>query len=761
MASKDDDDKVLAEARKRFERCVTWEAFARANALFDAKFEAGDSVNMYQWDADTRNTRNGRPCLTDNQVRVNNLLIVNDARQNKAQIKVTPTGDQATYEAAQVYSGIVRRIEYQSKATDAYSTATFHQVSTGIGYVRVVTDYVDEKSFNQEIFIKRVPDPKSIYLDPDAKDYDKADMRFAFVFNDIPRDQYEAEHGDDDMVYAPVTLDNSTDWNGKDHIREAEYWRRGEKSDTLHMLVGGRILRESQMIGPMGKLLLQQSVQDRAITTPQIEWFKIVGNKIADRKEWAGRYIPIVPFIGEETVIDRTMDRKGHTRSQIDAQRMLNFYTSAAAEQVAMQGKSPFITDARAIEGFENYWNTANVSNFAYLPYNGIDDAGAKIEAPQRSGAPEMAAAYLHGLQMAKDALMMVTGQYQANRGAPSNETSGVAIERRQRAGDNATYHFIDNQAKGIRQVGRIVMDLIPLIYDTEQAMKIMGEDDQESDIHLDPNAQAAHQHMIGDQPATPEQALSAQEDPDQADPRVIFNPNVGRYDVESDVGPAFATRRQEAFNALSEIIKASPDLVHVAGDLLFKSADFPLADELAERLKRGVPPALLGGPPQAVVQLQQQTQQMTQQAHALLGKADAEVADLKQQIAAMQVQLKDKAAETQIKDYDAETRRLAAVGSIDPASLQIIVRQMVEEMMGTSLSPMLQNHAAFEQSMVPPTGDQPDPQAAQQQQHAQMMDHAQLGLQAQQQGHDQFMDLAGHGLAVQQANQPQQQTTN
>src|SRR6478752_7468867 len=185
---KDSDEDILAEAKKRFERCVEWEATARANALADAKFAEGDSRNLHQWDSGVLNGRGDRPCLTNNLVRQHNLLIVNDARQNKAAIKVTPTGGKATYEAAQVLTGIIRRIEFQSKAMDAYSTAIFHQVQTGIGYVRVVTDYADEESFDQELFIRRVPDPRSVYIDPDAKDYDKADMRFAFVFEDIPKD---------------------------------------------------------------------------------------------------------------------------------------------------------------------------------------------------------------------------------------------------------------------------------------------------------------------------------------------------------------------------------------------------------------------------------------------------------------------------------------------------------------------------------------------------------------------------------------------
>ena len=673
MADQSDKD-IIAEARLRFTRCQAHESLARDNALADTRFANGDAYNNWQWPNDVRSNRGDRPCLTQNKIRQHNLHIVNDARQHKAAIKVTPTGGGATFEAAQVFSAIIRRIEYQSKAMDAYSTAIYHQVESGIGYVRVVTDYADDDSFDQEIFIRRVKDPRTVFLDPDAQEYDKGDMRFAFCFIDTPRKEFEAKYPDAKADEGP-SLDYSDDWDSKEHVREAEYWRRGEKTDTLHLLTDGSTVRESAL--PAGAKARLPIVKSRDVAEASIEWFQLAGGKIVDRKVWPGRYIPIVPFIGEEITVDGQMDRKGHTRALIDAQRMYNYWNSAAVEQVALQGKSPYIAPSRAIEGVETYWNTANTVNHPYLPYNDMDDSGQPIAKPERSVPPQMAQAYLQGMATSREDMMMVSGQYQAEMGAPGNERSGVAIQQRQREGDTATYHYIDNQAKGIRQVGRICLDLIPKIYDVARVIKIMAADGTQSDVDLDPRAQQAHQHVMPGAPGqpavpvSPEQAQQAQEDPAQPDPRVIFNPAVGRYDVEADVGPPFGTQREEAYNAISQIIQASPDLVHVAGDLLFKSADFPLADELAERLKRGVPPQFMGGPSPQVLQLQQQVQQTTQHGQAIAQQADAEVARLKAEIATLREQAKDKSAGASIDDYRAETERLKAVAAADPAAAQ------------------------------------------------------------------------------------------
>jgi hypothetical protein len=691
------DAAILREAKERFERCVAWETHARDNARFDTKFAQGNALNNWQWDTTVRAERGNRPCLTYNQVRQHNLQVINDARQNKAQIKITPTGGRATYEAAQVYSSIIRRIEYVSKAVDAYSTATYHQVESGIGYVRVETGYVDDQSFDLELFIRRVPDPRSIYIDPDAKEYDKADMNFCFVFEDVPRDRYEEEFGEDNP--APAALDNTDGWNDKDHVRVAEYWRRGTNDVEIHRLTDGTVVRDSDIPDDLREQITPMIVKSRIIAEPEIEWFKLAGDKIIDREDWPGKYIPVVPFIGEESVVDGQMDRWGHTRSQIDAQRIYNYWASAAVEQVALQTKSPWVARVDAITGREEQWKTANIKNWSVLVYNGVDEQGQPIPPPARTDPPQMAQAYIEGMTIARQDLMSVTGQYQAELGMPSNERSGIAIQQRQRQGDTATYHYIDNQAKAIRQVGRILLDLIPKVYDTARIIKILHEDGSEQDVAVVPDAREAHQH-VQPQPdgsvaqLTPEQAKQAQEDPNQPDPGVIFNPNVGTYDVEADVGPSYGTQRQEAANAFSTIMQQNPAAFQIVGDFWAENSDFPGADELADRLKRGLPPQYKAGIDPQVQQISQQAQQMHQQAQQFLAKADQEIIQLKQENRELKLQLKDKSVSHVIDDYDAETRRLAAVGNIDPHSLQIVVRQLVEDMWNTKLEPMLHAHA-------------------------------------------------------------------
>jgi hypothetical protein len=714
MATKRDiakDEEILTEARARFKRCAEWEADARTRHEADVKFCEGDSDNGFQWDQQDRTKRSGesRPSLTINKTRQHCLQIVNDARQHKAAINVRPVGDGATYEAAKIFEGVVRHIEYISNASEAYESASWQQVVGGWGYWRVLTDFMDDKSFDQEIYIRRVPDPLSVYLDPDIQQFDGSDAGFGFVFRDVLREDFEAEYpAEEGEAGANTTLGDEMvrpieGWDDTTHVRTAEYYRKSQKKDELLYLADGTITLKSEMDPDLYKAMPEEAVVRRRHTTrPEIEWFKIVGRKIVDRKIWPGSYIPLVRVIGEETVIDGQLDRKGHTRALKDPQRMYNFWSSSATEHVALQSKSPYIAPAASIEGHEMLWANANRENRAVLTFNHKDDEGKDLPAPARQAPPVMSTAYMQGMHTAQQELMMASGQYQAQMGENENAKSGVAIQQRQRQGDNATYHYIDHLAQAIRFTGRILLDLIPKIYDTPRVIKIMAENGDQTEVHIDPNAPEPHQMMIPGPtgqmvPVPPEKAKQAQSDPDIAsEVKTIFNPNVGKYFVQADVGPAFGTKRQEQFNALSQMMERNSDLVKIAGDLLFAAADFPMADELQERFKRAIPANILGtGPPPEVAQMKEQYEQQVKM-------LQNSVAQMHQQLTEKDAKLQGRADEADIRTYDAETRRLAAVGSIDPEALKVVVRQMVSEMVGMPVVPLMAAHAHAEQQYMP-----------------------------------------------------------
>jgi hypothetical protein len=601
------DEKIVLQAKKRFQRAEAWESDARKRFVDDIKFANGDSDNSYQWPWNVQAQRGvgtpaEKPVLTINKTIQHCLMIQNDAKQNKPSVSIHPTGNGSSFESAQIFEGIIRHIEYISNASSAYDRATVFQVQGGIGYFKVETDYSDDNSFDQEIFIRPVPDPLSIYIDCDIKEFDGSDANWAFIFEDMEKYEFLAKFPDFDGILNSAPLGNTDGWSTQDTVRVADYYRRVTKKDkivTVRDPSTGMVKKVDKLsnLDKFDRALYDADPdkQSRKIEYSEIEQYKIAGDKIIDRTIFPSRYIPIFRVIGTETIIDGRLDRKGHTRGLIDPQRMYNYWSSGATEFVALQSKSPFVGPAAAIEGYEGYWETANNVNHSILPYRHVDDDGQTIPAPERASPPVMAQAYIDGLKIAANEMEMVSGQYQAQMGAPSNERSGKAIAERQRQGDTATYHFIDHLGLAIRFLGKVLIDMIPRVYDTERVVMILSQDGSRKSVQVDPNHLAAHTQT--QDPGGP--------DFDANQVQAVFNPNVGKYDVEADIGPGYATRRQEAWNAFTQIVASSPQLVEKVGDLMFRAADFPMADEIAERLKPELPS------PEAFKELQAQFQHL------------------------------------------------------------------------------------------------------------------------------------------------------
>jgi hypothetical protein len=684
------DEEIIARAKGRFKRCQEWEGEFRTRFSDDIKFLYADSDNHDQWPASIRAQRqlDSRPMVTVNKTHTHWLHVVNQGRENKASIKVIATGGNASYESSQIYTQVARRIEYASDAQSAYDIARGFQVGGGIGYVRVVTDYSDENGFDQEIFIRPVPDPLSVYMDPMIKQKDGSDAKFAFVYDEIDRDDFENRYPNVDLG-SDFDVSMSSGWVSSKTVRLAEYYEVEETTEWAFAVPDGNgdmtFVRESEIDPSVVKLYLTAAVQGddedlevtveiqkRKVKKRQVKWYLLAGNHIIDRRDWPGKTIPIVRFIGEEVILNGKMDRKGLVRYMKDAQRMYNYNTSGQIEFGALQSKTPYIGPIEAIEGHENYWTTANRENHAYLPFNHMDENGNPVAPPQRQQPPVASEAFSVGIQNAQVEMMMASGQYESTFGAQSQELSGRALERRKSQGERATFHYLENESCAKRYLGKIIIDLAPKIYDTKRVIRIMAEDGEEQEITVDPS-------LTG--------PIEEQENSLENKTATLFNPAMGAYDVVAEVGPNFETRRQEAFEAMKEMIVGVPQLAQVIGDLFVSQGDFPSADRIAERMRNWIPAEIRGdGPSQQEQHLMQQNQELMQ----MVQQMGAELQSKKnmESLAKQEIEQKtlDHLAERMEADkrvlldaFKAETDRLKAVqAAASPEAMAPVVMQAV-----------------------------------------------------------------------------------
>jgi hypothetical protein len=411
-----------------------------------------------------------------------------------------------------------------------------------------------------------------------------------------------------------------------------------------------------------------------------VQWCKLSGDDIHDTKEFPCKYIPVARVIGNEWVVEGKTYLSGLVRNAKDSQRMYNVAQTAIVERVMQAPKSPWLAPVEAIEGYEKQWQTANTANHAFLPYNHLDDQGNAIPSPTRTQPATVETGLNQIAQGASDDIKSETGQYDASLGQKSNETSGKAIMARQREGDNATYHYVDNLGRAVRHIGRIVLDMIPKIYDTQRVARILGEDGSTAQATLDPAAPQAY----------------AEVKTDTGELQKIFNPNIGTYDVYTTSGPSFTTRRIEAVEAMTAMTQANPELWQVIGDKLVAAMDWPGAEEMAERLKLTLLPQVQQtldkdkGEPQIPPQVQQAMEQLqgqTQQMEQALVTASEQVDQLESQLQGKDAQIM--AAQAKAMKLEIELREVESMRAIEEAEQQAVANvQAMQEQLEQRLQP-------------------------------------------------------------------------
>lgn len=645
----------LHEVRERFKRAKDAWHDDRQRYVEDSRFLQGE-----HWDDKAKKMREdaNRPCLVVDKLNQYVRQVVNDSRQNRPSIKVRPVDNEADVETAEVLQGMCRHIEERSNADTAYDTALESAVKGGFGFFRILTEYAHDKTFDQELCIKRVRNPLTVLFDPDCQEPDGSDARFCFVFEELDCSDFEAQYPG--KAKAPLDDEKYSGWADEEKVVVAEYWEVVETDKTVHLLADGSVCDDDEYQTAIAEGLTPPPIEDtRTLPTRTLKWGKCNGKEwLEPQQDRPGKWIPVIPVWGNEADIDGKVIHTSMIHNSKDAQRLYDYSRSAFAERVALTPKAPYIAADGQVENYEEDWAMANQSNIGVLKYTPVDVAGTPVPPPQRQLAQDIPAGFAQDMSLSEHDIQSSLGMYNASLGEKSNEKSGRAILARQKEGDITNFHYHDNLARAIRHGGRILIDLIPKIYDSTRIVRVLGMDGKAEMVQLDPTLPVASGKMNGSK---------------------VFNIGVGTYDVAVSAGPSYTTRRQEAAESMAQLTQANPDIFPVIGDLMIRSMDWPMSEEIADRLKAMLPPQIQqlekqeDGPSPEVLAIMQQAEQAIAEHKQGLAEALAEIQRLQAENEAMkadqqakQAELAIKAQETQIKAFDAETKRMQVIVSAE-----------------------------------------------------------------------------------------------
>lgn len=659
MAEKTDNDDLLLQGREAFEKCQDAEQDNRREALDDIRF----SRLGEQWPDAILKQREitKRPCLTINKMPAFIRQVVNDARQNKPSIKVHPVDSGADVHTADVINGLIRNIEYTSNADVAYDTAIEASVSGGFGYWRIGMDYAYDDTFEMDLNIERVANQFAVYGDPNSMAADSSDWNVAFVIDRVLKTEYKSRYKDkknadgNDMCvdFDSDAWTKADSWVDDDAVLIAEWWRREEVEKEIVKLSNGIVYETEKLKNDPGLSditlgletgMLQIVGEPRTTKSHKVTQVIMTGADVIEINEWPGKYIPIVPVYGDEIVIEGKRYFRSLIHNAKDAQRMFNYWRTTSTELVALAPRVPFIGRKGTFDSDAERWATANTESHSYLEFDGEMPQRQPLDVGPAGGA-------LQEALNASDDMKTIIGLYDASLGARSNETSGKAIMARQREGDVATFHFIDNLSRAIRHTGRILIDLIPKVYTGERVVRVLGEDGSPRSV------------TINSQEPQPVTKADGQPEMDKTGQAIMSLHDIaaGKYDLTVTSGPSFTTRREEAAAQMTELVRAFPQAAPFVADIMAKNFDWPGADEIAKRFEAMNP--------------MNQQQQIPPEVQKALQEMQAAIAQL-------QGENKDLKAGNNIKMFEAQTKRMDVEGDqkMDQMRLGVDLIKAAEE---------------------------------------------------------------------------------
>lgn len=619
------EEEIFQEACARHKLAEENESDNRTRGLEAIAFRNGQ-----QWPDDIYNQRANvekRPTLVINKTNTWCVRLKNQLRQQRPRIKCHPVGGGSRVEDAEVITGLIRHIETISNASVAYDMGVESAIDIGWGYWRIVADYVSPDSFDQELLIKPIQNTFTCYDDPMSIMPAGEDRKWFLITEEMSRAEYKRRYPHAENVeWDPAGPGDqaSYKWESKYKIRLAEYYRIHEVADELVLMTDGRGWYKSQLpseetmlaagFRPVVQYRLNDESKPEWVTRPtmrrQVQWFRINGRKVVDKRDLPGKYIPVIRCEGNKTVLNGQVYRKGMVEDLMDPARMFNYWRSSETERYALAPKAPWVMAEGQDEGHPE-WDDANTRSYSRLVYKPVTDAaGNALPPPQRQPATPIEAGFAQAAQSAALDLMEVAGMQPESPELQAKIIGGNKyLQRRQGMMDLTHYQYYDNQTYSIMWTGIILLDLIPHYYDTHRMQRIIGEDGVPRMVEINPPP-----------------------DPDVEDPtasaiyRIKTNLEVGRYDVVMDTGPGYQTKREESTEALIGLLSTplGQKISDLASDLVIRGMDFYGADDVADRLApstpEGMQKAIEGLPKQAkaivgALQMQvQQLQQLTQQ---------------------------------------------------------------------------------------------------------------------------------------------------
>lgn len=609
--------------------------------------------------------------LTINKLYAIEKQLIGEEIQNSPNLKLTAVNyspdDPEVSKKVKLHEDMIQTIEYNSATNVAYKTTYKNQIEFGYGGLFVYTDYRNEESFDQEIKIMAAEEPQSFYWDPSARLMDKSDGEYCGIISWMAIEEFKKKYPEIDISDVKnVSFSTQDDilfrWIDEDNISIADHYQKIWKKKRICRLSDGSVVDKKELDSVLRKKreslkLLEQIemlsqaegkavnltrgidrievVDERETSYCTIKHFRLVRNAILEEDDFPGKYLPSVFVDGDSHYLDGRQYTKTFIDFALDAQKFLNYCATETMSYIRGGRKEKFLTTKTHLQGNESAWRGIDNDNLS-LPYN------PDPMAPPPSPIPplDIPQTLLQQYQRAENDLHTILGRYESGVGAPSREISGRAVDSRIRQGNITSMDAPDNLRLAQEQVGRIIMDLVPTVYDTYRTFTV-------------------EKTGVGKQTIE----INKKIDKDKYENKIEKDD----FNLEIVAGSSFAQQKAENYTQLMDLIAHIPDFGKIIPDLAAENLGLSNTPKIVERARTYLIPQIAmqeRGEPPPPPQPDPQQQLMASMAQAEQKKANASL---------ISAQAKMMKAESDARNdfSDNEVRKIEAAAEIGKANLE------------------------------------------------------------------------------------------
>jgi len=519
-----------------------------------------------QWEDEVTASFTDRPRYTFD--RCNDIVddIAGEMEQADFNIKVKPSGGDATKDLAKTYDGLIRNIENLSNASDIFSAAGRNMISAGFDAWRVNQRWGDNNSFDQDLYIDGISDaPDRVWFDFNAVLQTREDAEWCFVLQSMDREKYK-EMFPKGSGQSVGTQTNVIQDRRSEVIIVGELLYKVKVERRIVEMNNGSVYVDDEDYQKIKDELKEQGVEEVRDRMREADTIK---TRIFDGSDWLTdiqdtvfEFIPVIPTYGNWSISQSVPNYWGIITKKMDAQRVYNYSSSRQVEETALAPLEKTMATPTQIGGNKEAWQNLNTSSDPVLPYTPDPEAPP----PFKIGGPQLN----QGIEVAKsnalDNLQSTAGIDQINN-QPIGVQSGVAVELKQNKGDTRNFKYFVSQEIAICHTAKIIVRAAPATYDTNRVVRIINEDGSFEMMAL-------NETVI---------------DEETGDKVTINDLSRGLYDVVCTVGPAFKNRQTETVTAMREWAEVDPSVLEEGRDILFNNMSAPGMELLAERSRQNM----------------------------------------------------------------------------------------------------------------------------------------------------------------------------